>query len=47
MKPVDRKNLSIKSVGKEFYKDDLLYVLKMMLTARSVDNKAMNLLRAG
>lgn len=47
MIPTNGKNLSIKSGGKEFYEDDLLFVLKMMLTARSVDNKAMNLLKQG
>lgn len=46
-KSSDGKNISIKSGGREFFKDDLLYILKMMLTARSVDNKAMNLLRQG
>ncbi len=30
-----------------FQKKKLLYVLKMMLSARNVDNKAMNLLRQG
>ncbi|MDP2363484.1 MAG: thiamine pyrophosphate-dependent enzyme, partial [Ignavibacteria bacterium] len=47
MKPANGKNFSI-TVGKhQFDKDKLLYVLKMMLRARTVDNKAMNLLRQG
>ena len=38
----------ILKVGKhEFSKDKLLEVLKLMLSARTVDNKAMNLLRQG
>ena len=47
MKPDNGKIISI-NIGKDvFGKDRLLYVLKMMLTARTVDNKAMNLLRQG
>ncbi|HEX9251775.1 MAG TPA: thiamine pyrophosphate-dependent enzyme, partial [Ignavibacteriaceae bacterium] len=47
MKQTTGKNDSI-SVGKhEFTKEKLLYVLKLMLSARNVDNKAMNLLRQG
>lgn len=47
MKPTNEKNISIRIAGKEFDKDKLYYVLKMMLTSRAVDNKAMNLLRQG
>jgi len=47
MKHPNEKSFSI-TVGKhQFDKDKLLYVLKMMLRARTVDNKAMNLLRQG
>ncbi|HEX7358398.1 MAG TPA: thiamine pyrophosphate-dependent dehydrogenase E1 component subunit alpha, partial [Ignavibacteriaceae bacterium] len=46
-KPVKGKNISIKSGKKDFSKDELLYILKTMLSARNVDNKAMNLLRQG
>jgi 2-oxoisovalerate dehydrogenase E1 component len=46
-KPTNGKNISIISGGREFSKNDLLHVLKMMLTSRGVDNKAMNLLRQG
>ncbi|MBE0539345.1 MAG: tungsten formylmethanofuran dehydrogenase [Ignavibacterium sp.] len=47
MKPTNGKNISIKAGKKDFSKDELLNVLKMMLRARNVDNKAMNLLRQG
>ena len=47
MKPTNGKNDSITFGNHEFTKERLLYVLKMMLSARNVDNKAMNLLRQG
>ncbi len=47
MKPTNGKKLSIRIGSKDFDKDKLTYVLKMMLTSRAVDNKAMNLLRQG
>ena len=47
MKPTNGKGFSIKVGKHEFDKEKLLYILKMMLTARTVDNKAMNLLRQG
>jgi 2-oxoisovalerate dehydrogenase E1 component len=47
MKSADGKELSIKAGKHEFNKEKLLYVLRMMLSARYVDNKAMNLLRQG
>jgi len=47
MKPTNGKKDSITFGKHEFTKDRLLYVLKMMLSARNVDNKAMNLLRQG
>jgi 2-oxoisovalerate dehydrogenase E1 component len=47
MKPTNGKDFSIKIGKHEFDKEKLLYVLKLMLTARTVDNKAMNLLRQG
>lgn len=47
MKPTNGKNISIKAGKKDFSKDELLDVLKTMLRARNVDNKAMNLLRQG
>jgi 2-oxoisovalerate dehydrogenase E1 component len=47
MKTAKEKKLSINSGGREFFKDDLLSILRMMLIARTVDNKAMNLLRQG
>ncbi len=47
MKPTNGKGFSIKVGKNEFDKEKLLYILKMMLTARTVDNKAMNLLRQG
>lgn len=47
MKHTNGKDFSIKVGKHEFGKDELFYVLKMMLTARTVDNKAMNLLRQG
>ncbi len=47
MKPTNGKSFSIRVGKHEFDKEKLLYILKMMLTARTVDNKAMNLLRQG
>ena len=47
IKPTNGKNEIVKAGKHEFTKDKLLEVLKMMLTARTVDNKAMNLLRQG
>lgn len=47
MKPTNGKDNSIVLGKHEFTKEKLLYVLKMMLSARNVDNKAMNLLRQG
>ena len=47
IKPTNGKDFSIKVGKHEFGKDELLYVLKMMLRARTVDNKAMNLLKQG
>ncbi len=47
VRPSNGKNISIKASSKEFSKDELLNALKMMLRARNVDNKAMNLLRQG
>ena len=47
MKPANWKDFSIKVGNREFGKDELLHVLKMMLRARTLDNKAMNLLRQG
>jgi 2-oxoisovalerate dehydrogenase E1 component len=47
IKTVNEKKLSINSSGHEFFKEELLSTLKMMLLARTVDNKAMNLLRQG
>lgn len=47
MKPANGKNDTINFGKHEFTKEKLLYVLKMMLSARNVDNKAMNLLRQG
>ena len=47
VKPTNGKNLSIKSSDREFSKEDLIKVLKMMLTSRNVDTKALNLLRQG
>ena len=47
VRPSNGKNISIKAGSKEFSKDELLNALKMMLRARNVDNKAMNLLRQG
>ncbi len=38
---------SLKAGKKEFSKNELLNILKTMLTARTLDNKAMNLLRQG
>lgn len=47
IKPTNRKNETVKVGKQEFTKDKLLQVLKTMLQARTVDNKAMNLLRQG
>lgn len=47
IKPTNGKNEIVKVGKHEFTKDKLLEVLKMMLSARTVDNKAMNLLRQG
>lgn len=47
MKPTLGKNGAVVFGGHEFSRERLLYILKMMLSARSVDNKAMNLLRQG
>jgi 2-oxoisovalerate dehydrogenase E1 component len=47
IKPTNRKNETVKVGKQEFTKDKLLQVLKTMLRARTVDNKAMNLLRQG
>jgi 2-oxoisovalerate dehydrogenase E1 component len=45
--PTNGNQNTIKAGNKEFTKDELLNVLEMMLRARTVDNKAMNLLRQG
>ncbi len=49
IKPSNGKSVSMKiQFGeKEFSKDELLRILKLMLTTRAIDNKAMNLLRQG
>ena len=47
VKPAGGKNIFVKVGKKDFTKDQLLDVLKTMLRARSIDNKAMNLLRQG
>jgi 2-oxoisovalerate dehydrogenase E1 component len=47
VKPTNGNSSSITYGKHEFTKEKLLYVLKMMLSARNVDNKAMNLLRQG
>jgi 2-oxoisovalerate dehydrogenase E1 component len=50
VKPTNGKGENIKSLKagkKEFSKSELLKVLRTMLTARTLDNKAMNLLRQG
>ncbi len=47
IKPTNGKNEIVKVGKHEFTKDKLLEVLKIMLNARTVDNKAMNLLRQG
>ncbi|MBK7630109.1 MAG: dehydrogenase E1 component subunit alpha/beta [Ignavibacteriales bacterium] len=47
IKPTNGKNETVKVGKEEFTKDKLLQVLKTMLRARNVDNKAMNLLRQG
>jgi 2-oxoisovalerate dehydrogenase E1 component len=47
MKHRNGKDFSIKVWKHELGKDELLNVLKMMLRARTVDNKAMNLLKQG
>lgn len=47
MKPKADKSDYLKIGDKTFSKDDLLKVLQLMLTARNVDSKALNLLRQG
>lgn len=49
LKPTNGKSVSVKLKAgtKDFNKDELLHILKMMLRTRSLDNKAMNLLRQG
>ncbi len=49
IKPSNGKSSSLKIQfgNNEFSKDELLRVLKLMLTTRALDNKAMNLLRQG
>jgi 2-oxoisovalerate dehydrogenase E1 component len=47
IQPTNGKNESIRFGKYEFSKEKLLYVLNKMLTARSVDNKAMTLLKQG
>lgn len=50
LKPSNGKGETLKPLlagKKEFTKAELLFVLKTMLTARTLDNKAMNLLRQG
>ena len=47
VKQTEVKNISVKVGKKDFTKDELLNVLKTMLRARTLDNKAMNLLRQG
>lgn len=47
MKPKADKSDYLKIGDKTFSKDDLLKVLKLMVTARNVDSKALNLLRQG
>jgi 2-oxoisovalerate dehydrogenase E1 component len=50
LKPTNGKGETVKSLKagkKEFSKSDLLKVLRTMLVARTLDNKAMNLLRQG
>lgn len=50
LKPTNGKGENVKSLKagkKEFSKNDLLKVLRTMLVARTLDNKAMNLLRQG
>jgi len=47
MKPTNGKNISVKVGKKDFTKDELLNALKTMLRARTLDIKAMNLLRQG
>ncbi|MFO7526133.1 MAG: dehydrogenase E1 component subunit alpha/beta [Ignavibacteriaceae bacterium] len=49
VKPTNGKNISksFKTGRKEFNKSELLKILRLMLTARALDNKAMNLLRQG
>lgn len=49
VKPTNGKNISksFKTDRKDFNKSELLKILRLMLTARSLDNKAMNLLRQG
>ncbi len=50
LKPTNGKgeaNLSLRAGKKVFTKEELLFVLKKMVTARTLDAKAMNLLRQG
>lgn len=47
IKPTNEKYVSVKVGKKDFTRDELLYTLKMMLRARTLDIKAMNLLRQG
>lgn len=50
LKPTNGKGETLKTLRagkKEFTKAELIFVLKTMLTARTLDNKAMNLLRQG
>ena len=46
-KKTNGKNIPAKVGKKDFTNDELLNVLKIMLRARTLDNKAMNLLRQG
>ena len=47
VKQTEVENISVKVGKKDFTNDELLNVLKTMLRARTLDNKAMNLLRQG
>lgn len=49
LKPTNGKSsaFKLKAGKKEFGRDELLHILRMMLRTRSLDNKAMNLLRQG
>ncbi len=47
VKQTEVENISVKVGKKDFTNDELLNVLKIMLRARTLDNKAMNLLRQG